>query len=87
LEDAAQVTATCRGKPDKYGIDLLVQKHGLDKTQMIMFGDRLDTDIALGINSGISTCCLLTGVTDLSELSQPASVPTFAAPGLHVFVE
>lgn len=36
-------------------------RHHLDKSKMIMVGDRLNTDIAFGNHGGIATLMVLTG--------------------------
>ena len=42
-------------KPAPDAIDYLVNKHGLDKDDCLMLGDRL-IDIGSGINAGVHTC-------------------------------
>jgi len=56
------------GKPSKTLVDLIVHQHGLDKKRTCMVGDRLDTDIQFGLNGGISTLLVLTGVTTKEDL-------------------
>ena len=36
---------------------------------MLIIGDRLDTDIELGVNSGIDTLCVYTGCTKEEDLA------------------
>ena len=51
------------GKPNRMIVDAVSQKLGLPIDEMAMVGDRLYTDIALGANSGITTCLVLSGET------------------------
>ena len=46
----------------------LVAKFGLDKAEICMVGDRLDTDILFGKNGGLRTMLVLTGVTSEDRL-------------------
>ena len=56
------------GKPNPYVIDLIMRQHSLtDKSRMIMFGDRMDSDITLGNRAGIASGLVLTGVTRTIE--------------------
>ena len=60
------------GKPSKNFFDLIMNDHDLQdesKDKFIMIGDNLATDIAFGINSGIDTLLVLSGITrpDKSE--------------------
>lgn len=41
-----------------------------DKSRVVMIGDNLETDIAFGLNSGIDTIVVLTGVTDRDEANK-----------------
>ena len=74
------------GKPDATIIDLICGQHDLtatDRSKMIMFGDRPNTDIALAHNAGIDSCLVLTGVArsleDAAEWSSkdPLFKPTY----------
>ncbi|PLW56720.1 hypothetical protein PCANC_01668 [Puccinia coronata f. sp. avenae] len=59
------------GKPNQPMLDCILEKHELDPAKTCMIGDRLDTDIAFGINGGLSTLLVLTGVVSRADLSQP----------------
>ena len=54
-------------KPAPDAIDYLVDKHGLDKDDCLMLGDRL-IDIGSGVNAGVRTC-LFDEFGDLPETS------------------
>ncbi|MBW0506969.1 hypothetical protein O181_046684 [Austropuccinia psidii MF-1] len=58
------------GKPNKPMLDCILEKHHLEPSRSCMIGDRLDTDIAFGINGGLSTLLVLTGVVTRADLSQ-----------------
>lgn len=57
------------GKPAPLMVDYIAEKYGIkDRSRICMVGDRLDTDIAFGINNGMKTCLTLSGVTSEPEL-------------------
>ena len=62
------------GKPNKAIIDLIRGQHDIPESELskfVMIGDRPDTDIALGNNSGIASCLVLSGVvTKESEIAE-----------------
>lgn len=68
---AGKKTPIVVGKPHQPMLDCILEKHNLDRTRSCMIGDRLDTDIAFGINGGLSTLLVLTGVVTSSDISQP----------------
>jgi phosphoglycolate/pyridoxal phosphate phosphatase family len=82
IQKVTGVKATVLGKPNRYAIDVLLEEHKLERESCIMIGDRLDTDILLGINSQISTCLVMTGATTEEiikkefEKSEPI-IPTY----------
>ncbi|KAF4356777.1 hypothetical protein G4B88_022026 [Cannabis sativa] len=59
------------GKPSTFMMDYLANEFGIQKSQICMVGDRLDTDILFGQNGGCKTLLVLSGVTSLSMLQSP----------------
>lgn len=51
------------GKPDPLLIDMILKDTGVAKADALAVGDRYETDILSGINAGIDTHLVLTGVT------------------------
>ena len=59
------------GKPNPYVVNLIREQQNLKDARMCMVGDRMDTDILLGANAGISSCLVLTGVTtDVAQMER-----------------
>ncbi|KAJ3608497.1 hypothetical protein NHX12_025544 [Muraenolepis orangiensis] len=67
VEMAAQRQAHKVGKPNGFMVDCVAQQFGLDRSRCMMVGDRLDTDIMLGTNCGLTTLLTLTGVNTLAD--------------------
>jgi NagD protein len=65
------------GKPEPAMVDFLVKKMNLSKTEMAMIGDRLYTDIAMGINSSIISILVLTGETSRDDVAKSEFKPDF----------
>ncbi len=51
------------GKPNKEVVESIADKYHLDKSGMVMVGDRLYTDIQTGINAGITSIVVFSGET------------------------
>lgn len=49
------------GKPADFMLKNIADRFALDRDQICMVGDRLDTDILFGKNGGLSTCLVLSG--------------------------
>ena len=56
------------GKPETFGIDLILEHFNLLAKEACIFGDRLNTDILAGNRVGIKTVAVLTGVTSKEEI-------------------
>jgi HAD superfamily hydrolase (TIGR01450 family) len=57
------------GKPSSVIIDHIVDKFKVqNKSRICMVGDRLDTDVLFGLNSGLATILTLSGVTTEAQL-------------------
>ena len=59
---------TVVGKPAPLLIDHLVDAFGLERRRICMVGDRLDTDVRFGIENGLRSCLVLSGVTSEAAL-------------------
>ncbi|MFX1394537.1 MAG: HAD-IIA family hydrolase [Promethearchaeota archaeon] len=51
------------GKPEPFGIELILKESNIPANKSCIFGDRLNTDILAGNRAGIITIAVLTGVT------------------------
>jgi len=51
------------GKPEPFGIELILNDANIPPEQVCIFGDRLNTDILAGNRAGIISVAVLTGVT------------------------
>jgi phosphoglycolate/pyridoxal phosphate phosphatase family enzyme len=51
------------GKPEPFGIELILKDTQISPEQACIFGDRLNTDILAGNRAGITSVVVLTGVT------------------------
>ncbi|MBZ0230010.1 MAG: HAD-IIA family hydrolase [Bauldia sp.] len=57
------------GKPNPFMMRCALDKLGIRATDTLMVGDRMDTDILAGIESGLKTALVLTGVTSREEIA------------------
>ena len=58
------------GKPEPTMINYVMKKFGYTKEETIAIGDRLYTDIASGINAGVTTICVLTGEATKKDIEK-----------------
>lgn len=61
------------GKPSSLMIDYIVEQFDVDRKEICMVGDRLDTDILFGNDNGLKSILALTGVTDLERLNSESN--------------
>ncbi|QOU23021.1 hypothetical protein BRETT_003211 [Brettanomyces bruxellensis] len=69
------------GKPSKGMMDAIIKSQNIDKSRSIMIGDRFDTDILFGLNNGLSTLLVLSGIEtpETLEALDPKQKPTYYA--------
>ena len=65
------------GKPEPEMVWLAMEKTGAAKEETIVIGDRIYTDIASGLNAGVSTALVLSGETTREVLAQSTEKPEF----------
>jgi len=68
LERASGVSATYIGKPNSFAFELALQTMHLSKHQVLMVGDRVETDIRGAQDFGIRSVLVRTGEFDPSHL-------------------
>ena len=56
------------GKPNALMMTLATRKLGLHPDDAVMIGDRMDTDIRGGMEAGMTTCLVLTGVSSRADI-------------------
>jgi 4-nitrophenyl phosphatase len=77
IERASGTKAIVTGKPSTFISELLVNELKVAPDEILMVGDRLDTDIQIGINGGMRTALVLTGATKMHELEQSSISPDY----------
>jgi len=78
VEVASGKKAKVAGKPESLIFDVALAKLDLkDRENIVMIGDRLDTDILGGKNAGLSTILVLTGSTKKEDLKDSEIKPDY----------
>jgi 4-nitrophenyl phosphatase len=70
------------GKPESIIVEQALKVLGTNKNETLMVGDNYDTDIMAGINAGIDTLLVHTGVTTRELLSGYDHQPTYSIDSL-----
>lgn len=65
------------GKPDPAMVNLSLQKTGYKPDEAIIIGDRIYTDVAAGLNAGITAILVLSGETTLEDAKNNEVKPTY----------
>ena len=65
------------GKPEPFMVEYVVKRSIYSKEEAVVIGDRLYTDIAAGINAGVTTICVLTGETTKGHIANIQIKPDF----------
>ena len=65
------------GKPEPEMVYLAIEKTGFSKDETVLMGDRLYTDIACGVNAGISTIFVLSGEGTMEDAESSDAKPEF----------
>jgi len=70
------------GKPNPLMMRTGLRMLGVHSEDAVMIGDRMDTDIIAGIETGIETVLVLTGVTKRKDLHKFPYSPKYVLPGV-----
>lgn len=75
IEKAAGTHAFFVGKPNPLMMRSALNFLGVHSEDTVMVGDRMDTDMVAGVQSGLETILVLTGVTRLEDVERFPYVP------------
>jgi HAD superfamily hydrolase (TIGR01457 family) len=70
VQNAAGVKPIVIGKPESYMIDCALADNKIKKSEALLVGDMLDTDIAAAKNARIKSAIVLTGITSKEDLEK-----------------
>lgn len=77
IERATDVSPYFVGKPNPLMMRTALNFLGIHSENTVMVGDRMETDIVSGIESGLETILVLTGVTSRDEVARYPYQPTY----------
>ncbi len=70
------------GKPNKEMLLFKLDELGISPKKAVMFGDRLYTDIKMGKEAGVTTCCVLSGEITMDMIKNSDFKPDFIINGI-----
>jgi arabinose operon protein AraL len=70
------------GKPSILTIEAALKILQLEPDECVMIGDRLETDIRMGIEAGMKTALVLSGITTEDDLRSSAWKPDYVLPSV-----
>lgn len=65
------------GKPEPIMVQTVMEKVGASIEETAVIGDRLYTDIATGLNAGVTAVCVLSGEATVNEIIEGNIKPTY----------
>jgi NagD protein len=71
------------GKPSMYMVAAILNILNLPPERCLITGDRLETDVLMGINAGMATALTLTGATSMDMARTSNIQPTYVIHGLR----
>lgn len=75
------------GKPETIMVQQALNYLQLSKQEVLMVGDNYDTDITFGIDAGIDTLMVLTGVSTQENLLEVVKQPTYIKEDLFAWLK
>jgi 4-nitrophenyl phosphatase len=82
LRTASRKEPIIIGKPSDIMADFILTKAGVKPEEVLLIGDRLDTEVVMGKNFGMKTALVLTGYTKQEDLEKSKIRPDYVLEGL-----
>ena len=71
------------GKPSPIILQVALATLGVDASDAVVVGDRIETDIVMGARAGLATVLVLTGITRADDPRIAETAPTLVLPSLR----
>ena len=84
---ASRVQPTIVGKPEPLMMLKAADHLGLEPSDVLMVGDRLDTDILAAQRAGMTTALVLTGLTDRAMVAESEILPDYVFADLPALMQ
>ncbi len=82
IEAATGVRPFFVGKPNPLMMRSALNYLGVHSEDTLMVGDRMDTDVIAGVQTGLDTILVLSGVTGLDDIGRFPYVPSYIIPSV-----
>lgn len=79
--------ATVMGKPNPEIIYYLAKQFNVSLDEVLVVGDRLYTDILVGVNAKVDTLCVLSGESSLEDVKAYPHQPTYIEPSIKSLIK
>ncbi len=79
--------ATVMGKPNPEIIYYLAKQFNVSLDEVLVVGDRLYTDILVGVNAKVDTLCVLSGESSLEDVKVYPHQPTYIEPSIKSLIK
>ncbi|HPY80111.1 MAG TPA: HAD-IIA family hydrolase [Bacilli bacterium] len=79
--------ATVLGKPNPEIVYYLSKKFNVSLDDILVVGDRLYTDILVGVNANVDTLCVLSGESSQKDIDSYPHKPTFIKPSIKSLID
>jgi len=77
IEKATGISPFFIGKPNPLMVRTALNYLGVHSEETIIVGDRMDTDIICGVQNGMDSILVLTGVTKPEQIERYSYIPTY----------
>lgn len=84
IKNATGKWPTFIGKPEPTMVKSAMGKYGYTKTDTVVVGDRLYTDIATGLNAEVTAVCVLTGEATVNDIKNGKIKPTYTVDSVSI---
>ena len=75
IESATEISPLFIGKPNPLMMRSALNYLGVHSENTVMIGDRMDTDIITGVQSGMETILVLSGITKIEDVTKYPYLP------------